>query len=35
MLNREDFNINKGQYTDKVSTTIELSLSIAGAAVAK
>ena len=34
-INREDFNINKGQYTDKVSTSIELSLSIAGAAVAK
>jgi polyisoprenoid-binding protein YceI len=31
VINREDFNINKGQYTDKVSTTIDLSLSIAGA----
>lgn len=34
-INREDFDINKGQYEDKVSTTIDLSLSIAGAAVAK
>ncbi len=34
-INREEFDINKGQYTDKVSTTIDLSLSIAGAAVAK
>ena len=32
---RANFKINKGQYADKVSTTIELSLSIAGAAVAK
>jgi polyisoprenoid-binding protein YceI len=32
-INREDFNIQKGQYLDKVSPTIELSLSIAGAAV--
>jgi polyisoprenoid-binding protein YceI len=31
-INREDFNIQKGQYTDKVSPTIDLSLSIAGAA---
>jgi polyisoprenoid-binding protein YceI len=30
-INREDFNINKGQYEDKVSPTIDLSLSIAGA----
>jgi polyisoprenoid-binding protein YceI len=35
VINREDFNINKGQYTDKVSTTIDLSLSIAGAAATK
>ncbi|HEX7655104.1 MAG TPA: YceI family protein, partial [Verrucomicrobiae bacterium] len=34
-INREDFNIQKGQYEDKVSPTIELSLSIAGAAAAK
>ena len=34
-INREDFDINKGQYEDKVSPTIELSLSIAGAAMAK
>jgi polyisoprenoid-binding protein YceI len=34
-INREDFDIAKGQYEDKVSTTIDLSLSIAGAAVAK
>ena len=32
-LNRDDYNIQKGQYEDKVSTTINLSLSIAGAAV--
>jgi polyisoprenoid-binding protein YceI len=32
-INREDFNIQKGQYLDKVSPTIELTLSIAGAAV--
>jgi polyisoprenoid-binding protein YceI len=32
-INREDFNIQKGQYHDKVSTTIDLSLSIAGASV--
>jgi len=31
-INREDFNIQKGQYLDKVSPTIELSLSVAGAA---
>jgi polyisoprenoid-binding protein YceI len=34
-INREDFDINKGQYEDKVSPTIDLSLSIAGASVAK
>ena len=34
-INREDFNIQKGQYEDKVSTTIDLSLSIAGASVTK
>jgi polyisoprenoid-binding protein YceI len=34
-INREDFNIQKGQYEDKVSTTIDLSLSIAGAAISK
>jgi polyisoprenoid-binding protein YceI len=34
-INREDFNIQKGQFEDKVSTTIDLSLSIAGAAVTK
>jgi polyisoprenoid-binding protein YceI len=31
VINREDFNINKGQYEDKVSPTIDLSLAIAGA----
>lgn len=35
VINRGDFDIAKGQYEDKVSTTIDLSLSIAGAAVAK
>ena len=30
-INREDFNIQPGKYEDKVSPTIELSLSIAGA----
>ena len=35
IINREDFDIAKGQYQDKVSTTIDLSLSIAGAAVTK
>jgi polyisoprenoid-binding protein YceI len=30
-INREDFNIEKGQFEDKVSKTIDLSLSIAGA----
>jgi polyisoprenoid-binding protein YceI len=34
-INREDFNINKGQYEDKVSPTIDLSLSIAGASLTK
>jgi polyisoprenoid-binding protein YceI len=34
-INREDFNINKGQYEDKVADTIELTLSIAGASPAK
>ena len=34
-INREEFNIQKGQSQDKVSPTIDLSLSIAGAAVAK
>ncbi len=31
LINREDFDINKGQYEDKVSPTIDLSLAIAGA----
>ena len=31
VINREDFNIQKGQYEEKVSPTIDLSLSIAGA----
>lgn len=35
VINREDFNINKGQFEDKVSPTIDLSLSIAGASPAK
>ena len=30
-INREDFGIQKGQYEDKVSPTINLTLSIAGA----
>jgi polyisoprenoid-binding protein YceI len=34
-INREDFDIQKGNYEDKVSPTINLTLSIAGAAVAK
>jgi len=34
-INREDFDIQKGQYEDKVSPTIDLSLSIAGAALTK
>lgn len=32
-INREDFDIQKGQYEDKVSPTVNLTLSIAGAAV--
>ena len=32
-INREDFNIQKGQFEDKVADDIQLSLSIAGAAV--
>jgi len=32
-INRNDFNIQKGQFEDKVSDTIDLSLSIAGASV--
>ena len=32
-INREDFNIQPGKYEDKVSPTIDLSLSIAGASV--
>jgi polyisoprenoid-binding protein YceI len=32
-INREDFNIQKGQFEDKVSPTIDLSLSIAGASI--
>ena len=32
-INREDFNIEKGQYEDKVANEIDLNLSIAGAAV--
>jgi polyisoprenoid-binding protein YceI len=34
-INREDFDIQKGQYEDKVSPTIDLSLSIAGASPTK
>ena len=34
IINRNDFNIQKGQSEDKVSTNIDLSLSIAGAAIA-
>jgi hypothetical protein len=30
-IKRYDFNINPGQYEDKVSNEIELTLSIAGA----
>ncbi|HEY4415575.1 MAG TPA: YceI family protein [Verrucomicrobiae bacterium] len=30
-INREDFNIQKGQYEDKVANEIDLTLSIAGA----
>jgi len=33
VINRDDFNIAKGQYQDKVANDINLSLSIAGAAV--
>lgn len=32
-INREDFDIEKGQYEDKVSPTINLTLSIAGESV--
>ena len=32
IINRADFNIQKGKYEDKVSDEINLSLSIAGAA---
>lgn len=32
-VNREDFDIQKGQFEDKVSPTINLTLSIAGASV--
>ena len=32
VINRNDFDIQKGQYEEKVSPTIDLSLSIAGAA---
>jgi polyisoprenoid-binding protein YceI len=32
-INREDFNIEKGKYEDKVANEIDLNLSIAGAAV--
>ena len=35
IINREDFNIQKGKSLDKVATYIDLSLSIAGAAIAK
>lgn len=35
VINRGDFDIAKGQYEDKVSTTIDLSLSIAGASATK
>jgi polyisoprenoid-binding protein YceI len=31
VINREDFNIQKGQFEDKVADNIDLSLSIAGA----
>jgi polyisoprenoid-binding protein YceI len=34
-INRSDFNIQKGQFEDKVADTIDLSLSIAGASVTK
>jgi polyisoprenoid-binding protein YceI len=35
IINRNDYDINKGQYEDKVSPTIDLSLSIAGASITK
>jgi len=35
VINRNDFNIQKGQSEDKVSPTIDLSLSIAGASITK
>jgi len=35
VINREDFNIQKGQFEDKVGTNINLTLSVAGAAVVK
>jgi polyisoprenoid-binding protein YceI len=35
VINREDFNIQKGQFEDKVSNEINLSLSIAGASPTK
>lgn len=35
IINRNDFNIQKGQSEDKVSPTIDLSLSIAGASPTK
>ncbi len=35
VINRGDFNIQKGNYEDKVGEEINLSLSIAGASVAK
>ena len=31
VINRNDFNIQKGQFEDKVADNIDLSLSIAGA----
>ncbi len=34
-INREDFNIQKGQYEDKVANEIDLTLSIAGASPTK
>jgi polyisoprenoid-binding protein YceI len=34
-INREDFDIQKGQHQDKVSPTINLTLGIAGASVTK
>jgi hypothetical protein len=35
VINREDFNIQKGQFQSKVGTNIDLTLSIAGAAIIK